>query len=414
MLDRRAKLTIGLLSVGHFSADAYSSFLLPMLPVLAFKLRLTPARAGILVPTLMVTSSLCQPLYGLVSDRYLKRSMSVFGPLIAACFLSSIGVVTSLPALIAIIVLGGLGIGSFHPQSAAIVARVSRRQSAAAMSVFSSAGTIGVAFGPVLITSVVAAFGFERSYYTAGLGIAVWLLLLKYCPSLESDEGNLAHPPLGQALRAARGPLTLLYFSVVLRAAMHVSVQSYLPFLLEHEGLRLTQIGLVLSGFILFGGIGGLFGGSLADRFGARRVSMTSLLTAAPLLALAFLTIGEGVGALPWTSYALLAAGGTCLNVAVPINVVMAQRLVPGGASTVSALMMGFGWGAGALFAPFTGWLSQIIGFAPALTVLCVLPFVGGLLLLRYPADGLPASAVARQTIASPGITSEASGIAGD
>jgi hypothetical protein len=100
--------------------------------------------------------------------------------------------------------------------------------------------------------------------------------------------------------------------------------------------------------------------------------------------------------------------------VAVPINVVMAQRLVPGGASTVSALMMGFGWGAGALFAPFTGWLSQIIGFAPALTVLCVLPFVGGLLLLRYPADGLPASAVARQTIASPGITSEASGIAGD
>jgi FSR family fosmidomycin resistance protein-like MFS transporter len=140
MLDRRAKLTIALLSMGHFSADAYSSFLLPMLPVLAVKLRLTPARAGILVPTLMVTSSLCQPLYGLVSDRYLKRSMSVFGPLIAACFISSIGLVTSLPALIAIIVLGGLGIGAFHPQSAAIVSRVSRRQSAAAMSIFSSAG----------------------------------------------------------------------------------------------------------------------------------------------------------------------------------------------------------------------------------------------------------------------------------
>jgi FSR family fosmidomycin resistance protein-like MFS transporter len=266
----------------------------------------------------------------------------------------------------------------------------------------------------VLITSVVAVFGFERSYYTAVLGIAVWLLLLKYCPRLESDEANLAHPPLGQALRAARGPLTLLYFSVVLRAAMHVSVQSYLPFLLEHEGLRLTQIGLVLSGFILFGGIGGLFGGSLADRFGARRVSMTSLLMAAPLLALAFLTIGEGVGVLPWASYALLAAGGTCLNVAVPINVVMAQRLVPGGASTVSALMMGFAWGAGALLAPFTGWLSEFIGFAPALTVLCVLPFIGGLLLLRYPADDSLPSAAARQNVVAPGITSEASGIAGD
>ncbi len=86
-------------------------------------------------------------------------------------------------------------------------------------------------------------------------------------------------------------------------------------------------------------------------------------------------------------SYVLLALGGTFLNVAVPINVVMAQRLVPGGASTVSALMMGFAWGAGALLSPITGALSAQIGFTRALTMIGVLPFAAGALMWLFPKD---------------------------
>jgi FSR family fosmidomycin resistance protein-like MFS transporter len=107
---------------------------------------------------------------------------------------------------------------------------------------------------------------------------------------------------------------------------------------------------------------------------------MVSLALSVPLLLLAMLSPAP-------LSYALLAVGGTFLNVGVPVNVVMAQRLVPGGASTVSALMMGFAWGAGALCAPLVGLLSSSIGFARALTMVTFLPLFAMLFLSRFPKD---------------------------
>src|SRR5262247_937693 len=120
-MDRRNKFTITLLSTAHFVLDSYSSFLFQLLPLMATKLHLTPAQAGLLPPTLTIASSLMQPVYGIISDRYLKRSMAVFGPLIAAIFLSSLGAADSLPLLIVLVSLGGIGVGMFHPQSAALV-----------------------------------------------------------------------------------------------------------------------------------------------------------------------------------------------------------------------------------------------------------------------------------------------------
>ena len=379
MTDRRARSTTLLLSVAHLVTDAYSSFLLPLLPMLTLRLKLTPVQAGMLIPTMMIASSLMQPVYGMISDRYFKRSMSVYGPLVAAVCLSMIGLVDSLGGLLACIVLGGIGIGSFHPQSAAIVSNATERARATTMSIFSSAGTVGVALGPVLITTIIAIFGFERSYVAVVPGVIMWMFLLKYCPPLESS-GHADAQPLHHTIKAVLAPLVALYFAVVLRSAVHVSIQTYMPFLLNERGMSLTGIGWVLSGFIFFGGVGGLFGGTLADRWGSRRVSMISLALSVPLLAGALTMNGS-------FSYVLLAIGGTFLNVGVPVNVVMAQRLVPGGASTVSALMMGFAWGAGALCAPLAGVLSTSVGFARALTFVSVLPLFAVLLLTRFPKD---------------------------
>src|SRR5215510_1545511 len=153
------------------------------------------------------------------------------------------------------------------------------------------------------------------------------------------------------------------------------------------------EYGSVLAGFLFFGGVGGFFGGMLADRLGARRVSMVAMLIAAPLLLAAFSTRGT-------TSNALLMAGGTVLNLPIPISVVMAQRLVPAGASTVSALMMGFAWGAGALMTPIVGAMSEKFGFARALAMVAVFPLLSAALLWLYPKDGEVAGARARAALA--------------
>jgi FSR family fosmidomycin resistance protein-like MFS transporter len=274
----------------------------------------------------------------------------------------------------------------FHPQSAALVTRAassdgSGRRQGMAMSIFSSTGTVGYALGPVLVGAVVFQYGLEKSWYTVIWGVAIWLILLRYCPSLERKERDADSPTLTDALRAVRGPLTLLYFAVVLRSAVSVSVQTYLPFSLQQNGMTMTSISWVLAGFLFFGGVGGFFGGALADRLGGRRVSLAAMLIAAPLLLAALSTTGT-------LSYMLLMAGGTALNLPIPISVVMAQRLAPGGASTVSALMMGFAWGAGGLLTPIVGVMSERIGFTRALAMVAVAPLASAALLWRYPKDG--------------------------
>src|SRR5262245_17960195 len=233
-MERKNKFTITLLSIAHFVMDSYSSFLFQLLPLMALKLDLTPAQVGLLPPTLTITSSLMQPLYGVISDRYLKRSMAVLGPLIAAVFLSSLGAAGNLPMLMGLVILGGIGVGIFHPQAAAMVSRAASadggKRQGMVMSIFSSAGTVGYALGPVLIGAIVSSYGIEKSWYAVVWGVAFWFVLLRYCPSLERKERAANAPTLGEALRAARGPLTLLYFAVVLRSALSVSIQTYLPF----------------------------------------------------------------------------------------------------------------------------------------------------------------------------------------
>jgi len=385
-MDRKNKLTIGLLSGAHFVMDSYSSFLFQLLPLLAMKLHLTPAQAGWVPPILTIASSLMQPVYGVISDRYLKRSMVVFGPLIAAVFLSSLGMAGSLPMLMLLVILGGIGVGMFHPQGAALVVRAASadgrgKHQGMVMSIFSSTGTVGYALGPVLVAAVVNKYGLENSWYTALWGVAFWILLFRYCPSLERKKHDGQSPTLTEALRATWAPLTLLYFAVVLRSAVSVGIQTYLPFSLQHNGMSTTAISWVLAGFLFFGGVGGFFGGAIADRLGARRVSLVAMLLATPLLVASFST--QGV-----LSYGLLMAGGTVLNLPIPISVVMAQRLVPGGASTVSALMMGFAWGAGALMTPIVGIMSERYGFTRALLTMSVVPLISAALLWRYPKDG--------------------------
>lgn len=398
MMNKQAKTTITLLSTAHAVLDSYSSFLFQLLPVMTIRLGLRPAQAGWLTPMLMISSSLMQPVYGMISDRYLKRSMAVFGPLVAAIFLSLLGTATSLPMLIAFVLIGGIGVGAFHPQGAALVSRAASadgmgKHQGMVMSVFSSAGTVGYALGPIVIAGAVSLFGLEHSWYTMSWGVAMWALMFFYCPALERVERAADAPRLSDALRAAKGPLTLLYFAVVLRSAVSVSVQTFLPFALQGSGLTDTERSWVLAGFILFGGIGGFFGGALADRLGARRVTVAAMLLATPLLVIAFSTSGL-------LSYILMMAGGTMLNLPIPISVVMAQRLVPGGASTVSALVMGFAWGAGALMAPLTGMLSTRIGFFPALLTVSFLPLVSAALLWRYPKDEVIARANVREAMA--------------
>jgi FSR family fosmidomycin resistance protein-like MFS transporter len=87
-------------------------------------------------------------------------------------------------------------------------------------------------------------------------------------------------------------------------------------------------------------------------------------------------------------SYAMLALGGFILLFTIPVNVVVAQELVPSQSGVVSALMMGFAWGtSGMVFIPFAGWLSDRTSLGFALELMLVFPLLGLWVTSRIPKE---------------------------
>jgi MFS transporter, FSR family, fosmidomycin resistance protein len=384
-MHKRDKLTLAALCAAHFVNDSYSSLIYPLLPLLKVKLGLTDAQIFWLSPLYALSSSLMQPLYGIISDRYARRFFAVCGPALTAIFVSLIGLAPSYAILITLLVAGGIGIGSFHPQAAAMASRASGSRKRIGMAMFSALGTLGFAFGPFAITRIVARFGLEHSYYVVGVGLVMSAILYRTCPPLDAPP-KTAHTntkiksPLLAALHAAWKPLTLLYAITVIRSGLQITTNNYLPFLLSEQGYTLTGTGNVMTVFLLMGGVGGLAGGVMAERTSGRTVTLYSGLLAGPLMVASFLTTGP-------LNLILLGLGGFFLLATIPVNVAMAQELAPGQTSTVSALMMGAAWGIGALAPQALHPLVTAYGFRNTLIVASALTLLSAVCAYLLPRD---------------------------
>jgi FSR family fosmidomycin resistance protein-like MFS transporter len=292
--------------------------------------------------------------------------------------MSCIGLAPNFWALACLLACGGIGIASFHPQSAAMTSFASRNRRGLGMSIFVTSGTIGYSLGPIFITYAVEYFGLEHSYLVMIPGVLVFLSLYCLLPSLEHSSKTIGGGSLRWSLGRYWRPLLLLYLLVVIRSAVQICFVSFLPLYLSHRGLTAIAAGKLTSLFLFFGAIGGFSGGTLADRFGERNVISFSMLFSTPFLLVFLLTDGT-------PSYLMLALGGVVLLSTVPVNVVMAQELIPQSASVVSALMMGFAWGMGGMMVPIIGKIADVSGLKKALKLVVLLPTFGFLLSLLLP-----------------------------
>jgi len=358
-----------LLSLAHFSVDAYSSFLSPLLPLLVTKLDLSLAGVGVLVALSSVASSLSQPLFGWLADRVHRPWFVAFGPLCAALFLSAVGLASSFTGLAALVMLGGIGTAAFHPQAAALSSGLSPRR-AMALSFFVSGGTLGFSLGPLFAVGVVGSFGLERTWLAAIPGLVVAALLAsRFARVPPSPRRAGAHPAVGE-LRPVLRPLALLYFAVVCRSAVSFGFMTFLPILLHRRGYSLEAGGAFLTAYLMLGALGGFMGGWMAERWGGRRVVVVSFIGALPLY-YAFLAVPGAPGLL------FLVLGSCMLQGSLPVNVAMGQELSPRHSSTISSLLMGAAWGLGALMVGPTGALADVHGIPTALACLATLLVVG-------------------------------------
>ena len=197
-----------LLSLGHFTVDAYASFFSPLLPLLVAKLHLSLTLVGSLVALAAVASSFSQLLFGWLADRVQRPWFVAFGPLVAAVFLSAVGLASSYGALVLVLMLGGIGVAAFHPQAAVLASELSPRRGLA-MSIFVTGGTLGFSLGPLFAVSVVGASGLERTWVAGLPGLVVSALMLAWFARVTPRPRHAAVPALAE-LRPVARPLALL------------------------------------------------------------------------------------------------------------------------------------------------------------------------------------------------------------
>ncbi len=379
----------------HVVVDAYTNIYAPMLPLLMPHLGLSYAAAGTLAMCFQMANSVSQLGFGALADRWRPRTLVILGPLLAVIVLSFVGLATSAVTLGLILVVGGLGGAAFHPPAAALVYRLADHRKGLAMSAHLSGGSLGFSAAPVMFAPFIAYMGLHWSPAIMIPGLLALSVTLRHVPPMPMPAAH--ERSTWTTLRPAAVPLTLLYFTIVLRTATSYGFMTFAPTLLTEGGFTIGEASTAVSIYLFASGVGGFIGGPLADRHGPRRVSFWSLVAAVPFMAVAPLLSPVGFTA-------LLAIGGLLLQSTLPISVTFAQSFVKGGAATVSSLMMGFAWGMGSLFVPLIGVSADRFGIEQTLVVLAFIPLLAASLAYRLPrgATGSTESGAAGSPLVEP------------
>jgi FSR family fosmidomycin resistance protein-like MFS transporter len=363
----------------HVVVDAYTNIYAPLLPLLIPRLELSLATAGTLAMCFQMANSVSQLAFGALADRWRPRVLVIVGPLVAVTMLSLVGLAASPLTLGVILVLGGLGGAAFHPPAAALVYKLADHRKGLAMSAHLSGGSLGFAAAPVLFAPFIAYMGLQWSPLIVIPGLLALAWTLRQVPEMSSPHAH--ERSTLKSLAPAAWPLALLYFTIVLRTATTYGFMVFTPTLLTQQGFSIGEASTAVSLYLFSSGIGGFFGGPLADRVGARRVIVWSLVASVPFMAAA--------PHLPPLGFAaMLAIGGLLLQSTLPISVTFAQSFVKGGAATVSSLMMGFAWGMGSLTVPLIGMGADRFGIRETLAVVAFIPLMAAVLAWRLPERG--------------------------
>ena len=371
-----------LLSLGHLVTDITQGALPALLPFLKEALGLSYTAAGLVLLVSNLTSSIIQPLFGLISDRRPKPVLIPLGILMAAVGLSLSGLSPNYLTLLGLVVLCGLGVAAFHPEGFKTAHFFIGGKKATGMSLFAVGGNLGFALGPFTLTWLVTIFSLKGTlaYLIPGLlmvGTVVYFLsTFRYTDPVRAKKTG----PSRGADSSHYGALTILILVVTMRSWIQMGLVSYIPFYYINylKGDPLLA-GKMVTTFLVSGTVGTLLGAPLADRWGHKRFLNLTWLIMIPLMIL-FLQV-QG-----WGTFSVLACSGIVLISSFSVTVVMAQDLLPGRLGLASGLMVGFAIGTGGLGVTLLGIVADTWGVPAALSAMVFMPPLGLLLSLFLPA----------------------------
>ena len=355
--------------LGHFTVDSYVGVIPILYPILIGRFHLNLATVGLISLAYGGTAAISQPLFGLLADRFGTRLTGLALVWTAITF-SAVGFVDSFPLLVALALASGVGSGAFHPLGALDVRGLLQAwRRSFGMSVYVTAGTVGVAAGPLIGILVFGVFGIHGTglLVVPGLvtgGYLLWRMrgLPRVGPGVVQKAGLGAQsvPVFGLAVVIA----------VMMSRSWTVNVfQAFTPTWYRELGYGPAFYGPLATTLVLASAVGTVGCGSLADRYGRRIVILGTLVLTVPAILL--FTMFPG----PWAFASGVLIGFLAASTA-PLLLLMAQQLMASRAGLASGLVMGLGFVTGAIGVPINGAIADAIGLQRSLMTHVILVII--------------------------------------
>ena len=373
-LDRSAMAT---LSGGHLAVDFASGAVPALLPFFVLEFDLSYTATAVLMLAVLVSSSLVQPLFGLLSDRRGAIWLLPAGVALGGLGTGLAAVAPRYELVLVLVFLSGIGIAAFHPEGAKFAAYASGRKRASGMSYFNIGGNTGYALGPIVVTPLVLWLGLTGGLFAMLPVLVAALVLLRSLHGIE----QLAPEPQAHTESTAVddvGAMTLLGVVIALRSVAWFGLLTFVPLWVIANGGTEGAGNRELSLMLVAGACGTLLLGPVADRVGLRR---TLLLTQAalPFLVVAFVAVGGALG-----TVALMLVG-LCVVGTFGVTMVLSQLYLPRHVGMASGLSVGLAMGLGGIAAVALGAVADTVDLETALYVAAVAPGLGAVLCLALP-----------------------------
>lgn len=373
---------ITFLSVGHACVDIYQGAVASLVPFFVAERAYSYAAVSGVVLAASLLSSVAQPVFGLLTDRWAMPWILPVSTLLGGLGIALSGLSGSYPLTLMCVAVSGIGVAAYHPESAR-VARLLSEGSHSAMGWFSVGGNLGFAAAPLMITAVVATGGLRLSPLLMVPALAGGALCLPVVHAL----GRTSRAASGTAAAAGtddKASFVRLSLSVVLRSIEFVGLSTFISLYAQQRMGGSTAAGTVAL-FVLYtgGAVGSVAGGGLASRWDRVTVARWSYLLTIPAIA--------GIVFIPGPAfYLFVALASIALYIPFSLHVTLGQDYLPTRVGTASGITLGLTVSIGGLVTPLIGTIADATSLRTALAPLAVLPALSWLLFRSLPEPVVP------------------------
>ncbi|MFD8654440.1 MFS transporter [Streptomyces mirabilis] len=393
--------SIIMLSVGHACVDIYQGAVASLVPFFVAERAYSYAAVSGIVLAASVLSSVAQPVFGLLTDRWAMPWILPVSTVLGGLGIALSGLSGSYPLTLVFVAVSGVGVAAYHPESAR-VARLVSEGSHTAMGWFSVGGNLGFAAAPLMVTAVVASGGLRLSPLLVLPALAGGLLCLPALRALRRKtalDGSGTTAAVGTDDKASFLKLSL---AVVFRSVVFVGLSTFISLYARQRTGGGTAAGTAAL-FVLYigGALGSVLGGSLANRWDRVTVARWSYLLTIPAVAGTVFVPGP-------TFYVFVALTSAGLYIPFSLQVTLSQDYLPTRVGTAGGITLGLTVSIGGLVSPLIGTVADATSLRTALTPLVLMPALSWLLFRTLPEPTAPkpmAAARAKSSTAGAPVT---------